>query len=196
MINQSKNACAIVIGGSAGSIPVVRQLLLSLNTSFPLPIIICLHRMKNVPEGICEVLSSSTTLPVIEPNDKTKIEAGHVYIAPSNYHLLIEKDYTFSLSTEEPVNYSRPAIDLTLITAAHTYRNNLVGILLTGANKDGAEGMLEIKNNLGITIVQNPKECVSPTMPLSAIELSCVDFVMSIEEITRFLLAFQSKVFP
>ncbi|MDQ3109483.1 MAG: chemotaxis protein CheB [Bacteroidota bacterium] len=178
---------AIVIGGSAGSIPVLNQIISSLPGDFSLPVIICVHRMRNISEGMREVLALGSALEIIEPNDKDSIQAGRIYVAPSNYHLFITENNTFALSTESMVNYSRPSIDLTLSSAAHIYKKNLLGILLTGANKDGALGMECIKKNGGLTIVQDPETCVAPYMPMAAIERSCVDLVLSVKQISAFI---------
>ncbi|MGZ3862941.1 MAG: chemotaxis protein CheB [Bacteroidia bacterium] len=179
---------AVVIGGSAGSLPVINKILASLNEGFPWPIIICVHRMKNVSQGMNEVFSSRTLLKVIEPNDKEIIQPGFVYLAPSNYHLLIENQKAFSLCTDRLVNYSRPSIDITLSSASHAYGPKLVGILLSGANKDGAQGLKHIKQNGGVTIVQDPDECMVATMPFAAIELNCVDHILNTEEIINYLI--------
>jgi two-component system, chemotaxis family, protein-glutamate methylesterase/glutaminase len=173
----------VVIGGSAGSVPVLNEIIAAIPSHCPVPIIVCLHRMKSVSEGITEVFSKHSANPVIEPNDKEPIIAGNIYIAPSNYHLLVAPDHTFSLSTDEMVNYSRPSIDLTFMSAAKLYRKGLTGVLLTGANKDGALGMLAVKNCGGTTIVQNPDECSAPYMPMAAIELKCVDHIYSCRQI-------------
>lgn len=185
---------AIVIGGSAGSIPVVAKILSGLPYSYPFPVIVCLHRMKNIAEGMCEVLSKASLNNVVEPDDKEIIKKGNIYIAPSNYHLLVEDDFTFSLSTDLLVNYSRPSIDITLQSCSRIYGNKLIGILLTGANKDGAEGMCSIKKGGGITIVQDPKECAAPFMPLAAVEKHCIDYVMKSDEIVNFLRTITKNV--
>ncbi|MGZ3865542.1 MAG: chemotaxis protein CheB [Bacteroidia bacterium] len=178
---------AIVIGGSAGSIPVIRNILSGLKRDINFPVIICVHRLKNIPEGICQVFASSSIHPVIEPNDKEPIKNGVIYLAPANYHLLIEKDMTFALSTDDMVNYSRPAIDLTIASTASAFRLGTFAFLLTGANSDGAFGMQKAKSVNATTIVQDPKECIAASMPLSALKLNCVDHVLSETEIITFI---------
>lgn len=193
MIRETKQSIgrrAVVIGGSAGSIPVIGMILSMLPSELPVPVIICIHRMKSVAEGIRDVFAASTSIPVIEPNDKDPVLNGHIYLAPSNYHLLIENDMTFSLSTDSLCNYSRPSIDLTFFSASEVYKNELAGIILTGANKDGAKGLSEIKMNGGITIVQDPKTCVAPFMPLAAIECTKVDYILPVEAIANFISVF------
>ncbi|MCU4175882.1 chemotaxis protein CheB [Carboxylicivirga sp. N1Y90] len=178
---------AVVIGGSAGSFSVVSRLLSKLDSNFPLPIILSLHRLKHVRSGLVEGISLKSNLKVIEPNDKEKIVAGNVYLAPSNYHMFIEHDGTFSLSTEEPLNHSRPSIDHTLSSAAFFFRAKLVGILLTGANKDGAKGMKDIADKKGYTIVQDPSTCDIDTMPKNALRIMKPNKVSSPDEILSFL---------
>ncbi len=183
--NQYK---AIVIGGSAGSFQGVVRILSRLPEDFHLPIIMCLHRLKHVRNGFVEALSIKSIRPVEEPFDKQNIKKGAIYLAPANYHLSIELGNTFCLSTEEMVNNSRPSIDITLETAAYVYKQKLVGILLSGANKDGALGMKRIKDRGGLTIVQEPSECMIDTMPTAAMAQTTIDHVLNIDEITDFLI--------
>ena len=145
-----------------------RRILSHVPDDFPLPIIMCLHRLKHVRNGFIEALSIKSIKDVIEPYDKESIKRGKVYLAPANYHLSIELGHYFSLSTEAMVNNSRPSIDITLETAAYTYKNKLIGILLSGANKDGALGMKKIADSGGFTVVQDPAECMIDTMPTAA----------------------------
>lgn len=178
---------AIVIGGSAGSFPVLMKMLNQIDPQINMPIIIAIHRLKHIREGLVEALSLKSVLKTIEPNDKQKLENGVVYLAPANYHMYIELGHTIALSTEEMVNYSRPAIDLTLQTAGYVYKQKLIGILLSGANKDGAYGMRKIKEAGGLTIVQDPKECKIDTMPKAAIAATEIDHIYSIDRIIRFI---------
>lgn len=179
---------AIVIGGSAGSFQGITKILASLPENFELPIIMCLHRLKHVRNGFVEALSIKSVKPVTEPIDKESIKKGKVYLAPSNYHLSLELGNTFSLSTEEMINNSRPAIDVTLETAAYVYKEKLIGVLLSGANRDGALGMQKIKERGGLTIVQEPSECMIDTMPKAALELAAIDHVLNTDQIINFLL--------
>ena len=183
--NQYK---AIVIGGSAGSFQGITRILSSLPEDFFLPIIMCLHRLKHVRNGFVEALSIKSIKPVREPIDKESIKKGHVYLAPSNYHLSVELGNSFSLSTEEMINNSRPSIDITLETSAYVYRHKLIGILLSGANRDGAWGMKKIKDYGGLTITQDPQECMIDTMPAAALELSEIDHTLKIDQIIEFLI--------
>lgn len=183
----SKNFKVIVIGGSAGSFSVLSEILRKINPDFKIPIILSLHRLKHVRSGLVEGLSLSSVLEVVEPNDKEKLRPNTVFLAPSNYHLFLELDGSFSLSTEESLNHSRPSIDYTLTSTAYAYRHNVLGILLTGANIDGAQGLKQIHNYKGVTIVQDPKTCEIDTMPKAALQIFEPDFVLSPTEIIDFL---------
>lgn len=178
---------AVVIGGSAGSFSVVSKILSKIDARFPLPIILCLHRLKHVRSGLVEGINLKSNLEVVEPNDKEKIMPGKVYLAPSNYHLFIEYDGSFSLSTEEPLNHSRPAIDHTLSSSAYFFRDKMIGVLLTGANKDGAKGMKDIADKKGVTIVQDPSTCDVDTMPKMALRMMTPTKVLSPDGIVEYL---------
>ncbi len=186
---HSSDYKAVIIGGSAGSFSVVSKMLAKINPNFPLPILICMHRLKHVRSGLVESLNIKSNIPVVEPLDKEKIEVGKVYLAPSNYHMFIEFDGTISLSTEDVLNHSRPSIDHSFISASTTYRNKLIGIILTGANKDGAQGMKQIHNKKGFTIIQDPTTCDVDTMPKSALRLFTPDEILCPEKILNFLNA-------
>lgn len=178
---------AVVIGGSAGSFALVLKLLSKINPAFPYPIIICMHRLKHIRSGLVESLNVKSKIPIVEPNDKDRIEKGKVYLAPSNYHMFIEYDGTISLSIEAMNNQSRPSIDYTLSSASVAYRDKLVGIILTGANKDGAKGLKDIADKKGFTIVQDPKTAEVATMPKSALQIMKPDLILTPEQILDFL---------
>jgi two-component system chemotaxis response regulator CheB len=185
--NLNNTYKAVVIGGSAGSFQGIVKILSQMPKNFPLPIIMCLHRLKHVRNGFVEALSLKSTLQVVEPFDKESIKKGIVYLAPSNYHMSIELGNYFAMSTEEMVNNSRPAIDVTLGTAGYAYRDKLIGILLSGANRDGGLGMKHVKDKGGLTIVQEPTECMIDTMPKAALTLTKIDHVLKIDQIVDFL---------
>jgi two-component system, chemotaxis family, protein-glutamate methylesterase/glutaminase len=191
--NLNNSYKAVVIGGSAGSFQGIVKILSQLPKGFPLPIIMCLHRLKHVRNGFVEALSIKSVIQVGEPNDKEPIKKGSVYLAPSNYHLSVELGNYFALSTEEMVNNSRPAIDITLGSCAYVYKEKLVGILLSGANKDGAAGMKQIHERGGITIVQEPSECMIDTMPRAALAATKIDHTLRIDQIVEFLKELDKK---
>lgn len=178
---------AVIIGGSAGSFQVITKILASLPRNLNIPVFLCLHRLKHVRSGFVEALSIKATLPVIEPYDKQHVRSGRVYLAPANYHMYIELGNNFALSTEPPVNHSRPSIDLSFFSAAYTYKRKLVGIILSGANKDGALGLKRVKDSGGLTIVQDPAECQVKTMTTASMNATKVDHVFSTDQIINFL---------
>jgi two-component system, chemotaxis family, protein-glutamate methylesterase/glutaminase len=182
------NYKAIVIGGSAGSFQIVTKILSSLPQNFGLPVFLSLHRLKHVRSGFLEALALKSNLPIIEPVDKEQIKPGRAYLAPANYHMFIELGNRIALSTEEPINHSRPSIDLSFITAANAYREKLIGIILSGANSDGAAGLKKIKENNGLTIVQDPIECQVRTMTEASMKLTAVDHVFKTDQMINFLL--------
>lgn len=181
------NCKAVIIGGSAGSFQVVTKILNSLPRTFPVPVLLCLHRLKHVRSGFVEALSLKSNIPVEEPYDKELLKPGRAYLAPANYHMYVELANRIALSTEDTVNHSRPSIDLSFVTAANAYREKLIGVILSGANKDGAYGLKKVHDNGGIAIVQDPNECEVKTMTQSALQLTKVDFVYSTDQIISYL---------
>jgi two-component system chemotaxis response regulator CheB len=179
---------AIVIGASAGGLLALSTLLEIIPSNYAIPIIIVQHRSKE-PRGLLEeILQSKCNVKIKQVDEKEKIENGIVYIAPPDYHLLIENDFTFSLSVDEPIRFSRPSIDVLFESAATAYKGNLIGIILTGTNNDGMLGIQSIAANNGLTIVQEPKEARFPTMPLAAIHTKKVKHILTLAEIQTFLL--------
>lgn len=178
---------AIVIGGSAGSFPVVTSILHELGDKFSLPVLLALHRLKHVRHGFAEALNIRSSIKVVEPLDKDEVRGGKVYLAPANYHMMIDQDKRFAISTTDLVKFSRPSIDILLESAAIVYGEKLLGILLSGANTDGAYGMRAIKDYGGFTIVQDPVEATITTMPNSAIESTDIDRVLNVKQISEFI---------
>lgn len=178
---------AIAIGGSAGSFQGIINILSNIPDDFSLPIIIATHRLKHVRHGFLEVVAMKSRLKVVEPEDKESIRRGVAYLAPANYHLSVELGNYFSLSTEEMVNSSRPSIDITLSSAANVYRHRLLGILLSGANRDGGYGMKCVKDKGGLTVIQDPEECMIDTMPRAALALTTVDYTLRISQIVELI---------
>ncbi len=178
---------AIVIGGSAGSFQVVIRILQLFRPNLPIPVFLCLHRLKQVRTGFEETLNYNASLPVREPYDKEDIRPGKVYLAPSNYHLLIEKDLRIALSTDHPVLHSRPSIDVCFSSAADAYGNGLLAILLSGANQDGTQGIAAVKKNGGAAVIQDPDDCEISTMCESAISLTKPDQILTVSNIIEFV---------
>jgi two-component system chemotaxis response regulator CheB len=179
---------AIVIGTSYGGLEVLKKILPSLGKEFPLPVIVVLHIGDNNNDIFVNYLNSICTLQVKEAESNEKIEAGIIYFAPPNYHLLIESDFSFSLTIDKKHNYSRPSIDILFESAAWAYTNSLIGVVLTGANSDGAVGLKQIKDFGGMTIVQSPESALAPTMPQAAIKLAKPEFKLKLEDIAGKLI--------
>lgn len=181
---------AIVIGGSAGSVKIIYNLLKILPNNFPIPIIIALHRPEEENSHMGELFKEISTLPVIEPSHRQEIESNMIYLAPSGYHIVIETDYTINIDKSPLVHYSRPSIDVLFLSAAEVYKNNLLGVILTGSNEDGAMGSLAIKQNEGVLIVQDPKDAAISRMPLAAISKTEPDLILNKEQLYSFMLEF------
>ncbi|MBS62856.1 chemotaxis protein CheB [Salinisphaera sp.] len=162
---------ALVIGGSAGSLEVVCRLLEGLEAPTRLAIVICLHTASRDLDDLCAVLGRHTELPVVEAEDGTAVEANRVHLAAGGYHLLVERSATFALCAGPRIQYARPSIDVLFESMADTYRRYLVGILLSGANADGAAGLRAIHRLGGLTIVQTPETASAPDMPRAALKL-------------------------
>lgn len=190
-INQSIRKSkfeAVVIGASAGGLDVFMRIFKKFDKDFPVPVIVVQHLHADSDGAMIEILDRISKLKIKEADEKEITKAGYVYFAPANYHLLIEKDYTLSLSIDAKVNYSRPAIDVLFESAADVYGASLVGVLLTGANSDGAKGLMKIKNAGGITMVQNPESAYAASMPESAMRLFKVDHVVEPDQIASKIL--------
>lgn len=179
---------AIVIGVSAGGMKALMELLPALPENFPLPVIIVQHLHPSQGVFYVKYFNGISAIRVKEADEKEAIRPGHAYFAPPNYHLLVEEDQTFSLSSDEKVNYSRPSIDVLFESAVDVYSADLVGIILTGANHDGAKGLRRIGRNGGLTIVQDPAAAESSLMPLSAIDAAKPDHILSLEDIGTLLV--------
>lgn len=177
----------LLIGGSAGSLEVLLHVLPRLKTPLPFPVVIVVHRKYSEVSTLTTLLSSKTTLSVKEPEDKEEIVPGMVYLAPPDYHLLIEDSKVFSLDYSEKVNYSRPSIDVTFETAAEVYGRYAVAVLLSGANADGVEGLAAIKRNNGYVIVQSPETAQTSYMPEQALKSNHYDSVIDTDKMAEFI---------
>jgi two-component system chemotaxis response regulator CheB len=178
----------IVVGTSWGGLAALRELIGALPAGFGLPVVIVQHRHKRSGQLLPSLLQDRSRLCVCEAEDKAPIETGNVYIAPADYHLLIE-DGHFALSTDEPVRFSRPSIDVTFVSAADGHGERSVGVVLTGANADGARGLKRIHDRGGLALVQLPATAESPTMPTAALQSVPDAHVLSIEQIAATLAA-------
>ena len=182
-----KDCKVVIIGGSAGSLQALLQILPFIEKPISFAIVIVVHRKQSDEQTLEALLALKSQLKVKEVEDKVKLESGFIYIAPSNYHLLFEKNETLSLDTSEKINYSRPSIDVSFESAAEIYGTHLIGILLSGSNSDGTIGLRAIQAVGGISVVQNPLSADMPFMPNNAILHTTPDFVLSTDEILEFI---------
>jgi two-component system chemotaxis response regulator CheB len=180
-------ASAIVMGGSAGGLDALQAILPSLPRASSPPIAVVLHMLPGRPSGLASVLGGSTELVVKEAEDKEPMSAGTVYLASPGYHLLVEKDRSFALSVDDPVHFSRPSIDVLFESAADAFGTGLVGVLLSGANEDGARGLLRIRRAGGRTLVQSPETARAPRMPVAALELAAAEHVSGLATLGELL---------
>jgi two-component system chemotaxis response regulator CheB len=159
----------VVVGTSAGGVQALLALLPALPADFARAVLIVVHVPPDHDHGLPALFERHCRMPVREAEDKERPEAGTIYFAPANYHLLVEPDGSIALSADDPVNHSRPSIDLLFETAADALRHRLIGVLLTGANHDGADGLAAIARAGGTAIVQDPATAQVPTMPASGL---------------------------
>lgn len=178
---------AVVIGASAGGVAALFQVLGALPSTFAIPVLCVLHLPDDRHSQLAGVLQRRLHRPVCEARDKERISGGQIYVAGPGYHLSVERDLTLSLSQEEPVHFSRPAIDFLFISAADAYGDSLLGVLLTGANEDGARGLAYIKKNGGRTIVQDPRDAQVALMPEAAMALHQPDHILTLSGIGQLL---------
>jgi two-component system chemotaxis response regulator CheB len=184
---------AVVIGASAGGVDALVALLPALPAGFASSVVCILHVPGDRDSRLAELFAARLPLPVREAADKEPVRPGTVYFAGAGYHLSIERDRSFSLSCEPPVNYARPAIDVLMASSADAYGRALAGILLTGANHDGAEGMAAIRAAGGLTVVQDPLDAAVPTMPLEAIRRRAPHLVLPLRDIAALLPLLENK---
>ncbi|MEA2463828.1 MAG: two-component system, chemotaxis family, protein-glutamate methylesterase/glutaminase [Acidobacteriota bacterium] len=177
----------VTIGCSMGGMQALQTIFETLPADFPLPITVVQHRYKTSNEGLPQFLRRHSKLNVVDTTDKEWIKAGTVYLAPANYHLLVERG-ELSLSVDEKVEYSRPSIDVMFESAADAYGSGVIGVVLTGANSDGARGAVRIKKRGGFVIAQDPKTAESPVMPQAAVDATRVDRILPLDRIGPFLV--------
>lgn len=180
----------LLIGGSAGSLQVILSVLAALGKEYPMPVLVVLHRNNVFESSLEDVLSSRTQLVIKEIEEKEPILPGVVYLCPADYHVLVERDHTFSLDYSERVNFSRPSIDVTMRSAADVYGKGVVALLLSGGNADGSEGLWHVHEKGGFTIVQDPGTAEVPYMPQQALLRMQVDLVVPTEELPGLIKGF------
>jgi two-component system chemotaxis response regulator CheB len=178
---------AIVIGASAGGVEALSVILPLLPATFRPSLLIVLHLPRERPSLLVEIYEKRCVLPIREADDKEPVEPGTVYFAPPDYHMLVEKNRQIALSTDEPVHFSRPSVDVLFESAADVYGDRLLGVILTGANEDGAAGLHAIHRAGGVTVVQQPDSAKAPLMVVSALQRNPADFVLLLPEIAQLL---------
>jgi two-component system, chemotaxis family, protein-glutamate methylesterase/glutaminase len=178
---------AIAIGASAGGVEALSVLLPALPTGLAAAVFVVLHQPRDRPSLLVDIFKLKCDLPVREAEDKDAVEPGTIYFAPPDYHLLVDEGPRLALSADDLVHYSRPSIDVLFESAADVYEDRLLGILLTGANEDGASGMEAIHRAGGTTVVQEPETALAASMPLSALARTPVDRVLSLDDIAALL---------
>jgi two-component system chemotaxis response regulator CheB len=179
---------AIVIGASAGGVEALGLILPALPAKFGPSLLIVLHLPRERPSLLVEIYEKRCALPIREADDKEPIEPGTVYFAPPDYHMLVERNRQIALSTDEPVHFSRPSVDVLFESAADVYADRLLGVILTGANQDGAAGLHAIHRAGGVTVVQQPDSAKVPLMVVSALQRNPADFVLSLPQIAELLV--------
>jgi len=177
----------LIIGGSAGSLQVILDIISSIRPDFPVPVLIVLHRNSAFESSLEELFASKSHATIKEIEEKEPILPGVIYIAPADYHVLMEEDQTFSLDYSERVNFSRPSIDVAFRCASDVYGASLVCLLLSGGNSDGVAGLEYVRSMGGVTIVQDPATAEVPYMPQHAIDQVAIDFVLPAEDLPGFL---------
>jgi two-component system chemotaxis response regulator CheB len=190
---QGRQLEAVIIGASAGGVSALLQLLPSLPAGYTLPVVVVLHVMPGRPSQLAEVFQQRMEMKVVEAGDKDELIPGTLYFAPAGYHLLVEAEGTVALSCDPPLHFARPSIDVAMESAADAYGPELVGILLTGANDDGARGLAAIGGAGGLTVAQDPADAEVDVMPRRAIEIRKPDLVLSLAEIRRLLLMLEKS---
>lgn len=188
------NCKVIIIGGSAGSLQVLMNLLPSIPMIHSYAIVIVLHRRASDDLTLEELIKIKSNIPVKTIEDKIDFMPGYIYVVPANYHLLFEKNDTIALDISEKVNYSRPSIDVSFESVAEVYGNTVIGILLSGSNSDGTEGLKAIQKAGGLVIVQDPASAEMPFMPKNAIQNLTPDYIFNTPEMLEFILSVNTQL--
>ncbi|MCC8410178.1 chemotaxis protein CheB [Mucilaginibacter sp. UR6-1] len=187
ILQRWQKAEVLLIGGSAGSFKLFFSVVKNIDADINKIIILIMHRKKNFFSEIEKLFAEHSRIYLKEIADKDILQKNTIYIAPANYHTLIEKEGYFSLDVSDPVWYSKPSIDVTFESAADVFKERCAAILLSGANQDGAEGLLKLRQCGSLTIVQDPTEAEMAEMPRSAVELDAADFVLKTEDIIQLI---------
>ena len=177
---------AIAIGCSMGGLNALRVLLPGIDPQLSQPLLLCTHTATSV-DVLCDLLAAHCALPVREAREREPVSRGTVHVAPGGYHLLLESDRRFALSADKQVRFSRPSIDVLFESAADVYGAALIGVVLTGANRDGALGLAKIRAAGGVAVVQTPASAQAPAMPQAALDIAGADYCLPLEQIASLL---------
>jgi two-component system chemotaxis response regulator CheB len=192
--NNRRHFKALVIGVSTGGVSALKYLLGKLPADFPIAVLIVSHIAPDSDDGMALLLNSLCSIRVKEADEQEIITFGTVYLAPANYHLLVERGGSLALSIDPPVNFARPSVDVLFESAANVYGSELIGVILTGAGADGSKGLLKIKNCGGVAIVQNPTDAEMASMPQSALQLLQADYVVQLKELPDILMRLVQEI--
>ena len=193
MVSRHNASRAVVIGASAGGVGALMKVLGALPADFPLPLAMVLHLRPDAGNFLADILNRHTPLQVRQAEEKEHPRPGVAYLAPPNYHLLIEEDRSLALNVDERVNFARPSVDVLFDSAAHAFGPALIGVVLTGANADGARGAARIKAAGGVVVVQDPAEAEARAMPEAALTATTPDRVLTLAEIGPLLMELSAR---
>jgi len=191
--DNSRKFEAIVVGVSTGGVSALRRLLGPLPADFPVPILIVSHLLPTADSGLADLLDQHCSISVKEADEQDLVKAGSAYLAPANYHLLVERGGRLALSIDPPVNYARPSVDVLFESASSVYGPGLIAVVLTGAGSDGSKGLLSVRKRGGITIVQDPADAEMNSMPGSALQEMTPDHVAPLEKIPGLLMGLAQR---
>jgi Chemotaxis response regulator containing a CheY-like receiver domain and a methylesterase domain len=177
---------AVAIGCSSGGFHALKLLLAALDPQLTQAVMVCCHTAGDTT-GLCQLLAAHSALPLVEAGERASVSGGTVHLAPGGYHLLLENDRHFALSVDGPVAFSRPSIDVMFDAVADVYQAATIGVVLTGANADGAEGLARIRQRGGVAVVQAPSGAAASTMPQAALDLAGADYCLPLEQIAPLL---------
>lgn len=179
---------AIVIGVSTGGVAALKTLLRGLPINFPIPVLVVTHITPESDDGLAVLLNTLCAIRVKEADEQETMVPGTVYLAPANYHMLVEQNGSLTFSIDPAVNFARPSIDVLFESAADVFGSALIGVILTGAGFDGSKGLLKIKNSGGVAIVQNPADAEMDSMPKSSLQLLNADYIVTLEDVAGLLI--------
>lgn len=185
--NSDRDFKVVVIGVSTGGVSALKKILGELPADFPIPILVVTHITPDSNDGLALLLDSLCAIRVKEADELESITPGTVYLAPANYHLLVERGGIMALSVDPPVNFARPSVDVLFGSAAEVYGSELIGVILTGAGNDGSKGLLSLKERGGVAIVQDPDDAEIDAMPRNALQLLKADYVVTLQQVSTLL---------